>query len=492
MKKALYALVVIAVIATMGAKKQNEEFSEYSPTISADGNTMIYQSDILEKNSYKIFMRQKTMDGWTKPTLLDRVCSREDDGGPFITYDQNHLIISSTRKGGIGDVDLWISTRHGQTWSEPVNMGAPVNSAGYDGFASLSPDGNSLYFVRECPEKTKSKGDKFGIFFSTREDEDSPWSEPKKMPEPINSAYSEFGPVILADNITLIFSSTRPGGFGSYDLYKVEKQQDGSWTKPVNLGDFINTAFEDKLITIPASGDKLYYAKALSGEKDIYRIQSIPIPEKLQQSKVLTFSGAVMDEKNNDKKLFAEISITDVDKDTRPIKIMSNKDDGKFMVILNKGRVYDVAVKSKGYTFYSTQIDLKNLEYYKEMQQDILLEPLEIGAKIILNNMFFEKMSYKILPESKYELRRIVAMMKENPTMKLEISGHTDSRGTRNYNNTLSEDRALAVVEYLTDMGVPRNRFKARGFGPDKPIADNDTEEGRRKNRRVEINIIEN
>jgi outer membrane protein OmpA-like peptidoglycan-associated protein len=332
--------------------------------------------------------------------------------------------------------------------------------------------------------------ERFGIFYATRDGDGEPWSEPRKMPAPINSEYSEFGPIILADNITLIFSSTRPGGYGSYDLYKVEKQFDGTWTAPVNLGSFINTAYEDKLITIPASGDILYYAKALPGGKEIYRIQSIPIPEKLQQSKVLTFSGTVMDERDTGKKLLAQVTITDVKNDAKSMRIKSNSDDGKFMVILNKGRSYDIAVKSPGYTFYSTRIDLTNLEHYREMRQDILLEPLIVGAKIILNNMFFETRSYKILQESKYELRRVIDLLKENPGMKLEISGHTDTVGTMKYNMTLSQKRALSVMEYLVNMGISNDRFIARGYGPSKPIDDNATEAGRMKNRRVEISII--
>ena len=468
MKKIISAISISAALACSisflaAREKYNTNFSEYSPTISADGNTMIYQTDYLKKNRFSIFMRYKTMDGWTKPVYLENVNSTADEGGPFMTYDQNALIISSTRKGGVGDVDLWVSQRHGTDWSTPVNMGPPVNSPGYDGFASLSP---------------------------TRSGEGSPWSEPQKMPGPINSDYSEFGPIILADNITLIFSSTRPGGYGSYDLYKVEKQYDGSWTKPVNLGSFINTEHEDKLITIPAAGNILYYAKALPGKDVVYRIQSIPIPEKLQQSKVLTFSGTVMDEKNPAKRLHAAITITDLQKDDRPIQLYSNQSDGKFMVILNKGKTYDVSVKSQGYTFYSTRIDLTGLKYYKEMKQDILLEPLQVGAKIILNTLYFETGKYRILAESKYELQRVINLLDENPTMKLEISGHTDNVGSRKFNMNLSRKRAHSVMSYLTGQGIERERFVAKGYGPNRPIEDNDTEEGRMKNRRVEVRIL--
>ena len=468
-------------------------YSEYSPTISADGRTMVFQADIDEPKRYKIYSKTKIFDTWSRPIALDRINSAYNDGGCFITYDQNYLIFTSDRPGGLGNCDLWISQRNGDDWSEPANMGAPINSASYEGFASLAPDGNTLYFVRECPEKTSCK-DHLGLFYA--EKVNGAWQAPKKMPSPINSDYCEFGPIILADNISLIFSSTRPGGFGGYDLYKSERSEDGTWSEPMNLGSFINTKGEDSLVAIPASGDIMYYTRPLEGSESrrgegIRRIVSVPIPEELQQSKVVIVRGTVRDKRNTAKTLFAHITLTDIQNDDRPIVINSNKQDGAYLVILNKGKTFDFAVKSKGYLFASKRINLTNLQSFKEINEDILLEPLVKGAGIVLHNMYFEFKSYKLLPESKYELNRIIEIMRENPTLTIAVSGHSDIVGSDAANLKISKRCAESVVDYLAQRGIPRPRLVAKGYGRSRPVASNKTEEERKKNRRVEIEVLD-
>ncbi|HNW30684.1 MAG TPA: OmpA family protein, partial [Spirochaetota bacterium] len=200
--------------------------------------------------------------------------------------------------------------------------------------------------------------------------------------------------------------------------------------------------------------------------------------------------GTVRDKRNTDKTLFAELTITDINQDDRPITVYSNKDDGKYIVILSKGKICDFSVKSPGYLFYSRKIDLTGLQQYKEINEDILLEPIMVGANIVLNNMYFEFRSYKLLKESKYELNRIIRLMKENPTLKVEISGHTDNIGTDQANNKLSMQRAQSVVEYLINKGIGKGRLVGRGYGKKKPIATNKSEEGRKENRRVEIEVL--
>ncbi|MBN2078505.1 MAG: OmpA family protein [Spirochaetes bacterium] len=488
---AICGITVLALSCATGGGS-GSRYSEYSPTISADGRTMIFQADIDKPKSYRIYAKQKVFDQWSKPLSLDRINSGYNDGGCFITYDQNYLIFTSDRKGGLGNADLWMAQRTGDQWSEPVNMGAPVNTTGYEGFGSISPDGNTLYFTKECDGKSACK-EKLGIFYS--EKVGGTWSAPKKMPAPINTSYCEFGPVILADNLSLVFSSTRPGGYGGYDLYKIERTEQGGWGAPVNLGSFINTPGEDSLIAIPASGDIMYYARALDaneekGREGVRRIVSVPIPEKLRHTSVVVVRGVVRDRRNPKKTLYAELTITDVSRDDRPITIRSNREDGAYIVILNKGKVCDFSVKCPGYLFHSKKIDLKNLEGYKEINEDILLEPIMVGAGIVLKNMFFKFRSADLMAESKYELNRIIALMRENPSMKLEISGHTDDIGSDRANQALSMRRAESVVRYLVKHGIVRDRLVAKGYGKTRPIATNKREEGRAENRRVEITVL--
>ncbi len=468
--------------------KVNTQYSEYSPSISADGRTMIFQSDFFEREKFKIVIKHKKGDDWTEPVLLNNVNSDFLDGGCFITYDQNHLIITSNRKGGIGSTDLWISNREGDNWTRPKNFGEPVNSDEYEGFASLSPDGKTIYFVRIDETKSECKTKKFTIYYS--EKVRGEWLEPKRMPHPVGTEHCEFGPVILADGITLLFSSTRPGGFGDYDIYKTEKKKDGTWSDPVNLGDFINTPFEDSLVSIPASGDIMYYTKSIEEGSEISRIYSVPIPEELQQKKVITVFGVVRDARKPSKLLSAIITIVDSKRGGKKKIIFSNKKDGKYIAILNKGSIYDFSVKKRDYAFYSTKIDLRKLKKYEEIRKDIMLNPLRKGARFVLNNLQFKYNSFKLLKSSKYELIRIINMMEDNPKMIIELGGHTDNVGSSSYNIKLSKKRATSVVKYLLKYGADKKRIRARGYGKNKPLASNDTEEGREKNRRVEIKII--
>lgn len=477
-------------------KAENKDFCEYSPSISADGQTMIYQADFEKKDNFKIYIKHRLSDSsdgtpnWTDPVMLKSVNSKYLDGGCFITYDQNNLIITSTRAGGFGKADLWISAREGNNWTEPVNMGEPINSSGYEGFASLSPDGKTLYYQGFCPGKKLCKDNTFGIYTSVKKD--GKWMTPELMPPPINSNYCEKGPLILADSVTLIFSSNRPGGKGDYDLYKSVKQPDGTWSNPENLGDFINTELEDSLVSIPASGDIMFYTKELKKGSDISRIYSAPIPEALRQQMVTTISGVVMDATNESKVLHANIKIIDADLTAEPQIVESNINDGRYIVILNKGKEYNIFVGCEGYAPYSSNINLKKLTKFQDIKQDILLEPIQVGTKIVLNDIEFKFRSHKLLASSKPELDKILNLMQDNPKIKIEISGHTDNVGSDKFNRKLSRERASSVREYLINKGIEPARMAAKGFGEAIPVADNETEEGRKLNRRVEIKIMEN
>lgn len=468
----------------------NVTYNEYSPTISADGMTLIFQADLFKQGTYKIYSKYKNRSKWTKPKILNNVNSNYPDGGCFMTYDQNYLIITSKRPGGYGGVDLWMSQRQGNTWSLPENIEAPINSSGYDGFASLSPDGQYLYFVRECREKTKCKADKFGIYVS--EKRDSTWSTPILLPPPINTEYCEFGPVILADGKTLIFSSTRPGGNGNYDLYKSVQREDGTWEEPINLGRYINTKYEDSLVTIPASGNIMYYTRISYKNKiKTSRIVKVKLPYQLRHSLVVTLAGTVSDSENTEKMLGAKISIKNIfSTKSKTINIRSNKQDGKYIAILNMGKVYDVSVTCKGYLFYSKIMDLRKLKSFRSIIENVKLKKIKVGSKIVLNNLYFKYRSYKLLNKSKYELQRVIKVLRDNPSIKLEIGGHTDNVGSKKYNQKLSRQRANSVVSYLVKHGIPRIRLKGKGYGEQKPLVSNSSMSLREKNRRVELKVL--
>lgn len=463
----------------------NSKAGEYAPTISADGQFMIFESDRDEKYNWKLYITHKTDSGWTQPVRLDSVNSNEWDGAPFLTYDQNYLYLSSERPGGAGDIDVWISQRLGESWTKPVNIGHPINQKGYDGFASLSSDGKTLYFKRDAPEKAKcSSKYHFDLYSSVLKD--GKWQEPKKLPPPINSEYCEGSHIIMPDGRTLIFSSDRPGGFGGHDLYKTEKKVDGSWTEPVNLGGFVNTPEDESIVSVPASGDVMYFTSGDEYTPDIY---VVPIPPQYQYQPVITVTGTIRDAVTN-MALIAQVTIIDAETGRDTTIVESNKTDGKYIVILNQGKLYDVSVKSKDHTFHSTQFDLRKPGDYTENKEDILLEPVKVGTKFQLNNIYFKFGSDSILTESKFELQRTIELIKENPQIIVEIAAHTDSIGSDHFNLRLSTRRAERILQQLAQSGIDKQRLVANGYGRKHPLVSNATEDGRKKNRRVEFKII--
>jgi len=473
--------------ATLLGKPIYSTAGEYSPSVSADGKTLVFQSNRLDKRSWLLFITYLTPSGWTEPKPLENINSGSFDGTPFLTYDQNHLLISSRRPGGLGQTDIWISRRRGMTWETPVNLGAPINSAAYDGFASMTADGKTLYFQRYAGRESGCDMDYLNNTLMYSEKKDGRWSEPKPLPEPINTEYCETDPVILADGRTLIFSSNRPGGFGGFDLYKSERQQDGTWSEPVNLGSFINTKRHDQTVSIPASGDIMYFT---SGEPEHGDLYWVPIPPGIRPMPVVTVTGQVLDADSLNP-IMARITAIDTRSGVDTTVVYSNDGDGKYMVILNAGQTYDISVTAEGYTFYSTHFDLTGLLAYQAVEEDIFLERIAAGVQITLNNIYFEFNKYRLLDESQYELNRVIELMNEYPGMTVEIAGHTDSIASETYNLELSGKRAGAVVDYLVSHGIGKPRLTPRGYGEGEPVADNGTEEGRQKNRRVEFRIIE-
>jgi len=479
---------VIAAMLTTGCAR-NLKYSEHSPSVSPDGKMMIYQSNRITADNYQVYVRLKVGGTWLPPVPLVLANAPVDNtAGPFVTYDQNSLLLSSDNKNGKGDVDIYISKRVGKLlWGIPENIGAPINTKGYDGFASLSPDGKRLYFVRECTDKKGYKEHTFGIYMSKKIK--GKWKKPVRMPAPINTASSEFGPVILADGKTLIFSSARSGGFGGYDLYKTEMISEGRWSKPVNLGKSINTKYDDRMASVPAAGNVIFVSRPTDEAGGKYRIEEVKMPKQMRQSSVITVEGRVYDKDSRNSITDADIKITDVE-DGYARNIKSNIKDGKYFIVLSKGKKYDVAVQKAGYTFYSEKFDLKNVSKFSAVLKDIQLSPIRKGTRLILRNLYFKYNSARLLKESDYEMKRLLNLMKKNPAMKIEVSGHTDNIGSLKFNKELSLKRAQAVKVYMIKNGLKGDRVTAVGYGFEKPIVKKGSKKQMAKNRRVEVKIL--
>lgn len=351
------------------------DFIEYSPTISADGKTMVFQSNRKDGVKYNLYESKLIEDGvWSEPVSLDSINNFGADndliGGPSLSFDGNFLLYFATFDSGFGREDIYYSTREADGWSAPINLGKEVNSAGYEGFPSISADFKTLYFVKEraldeIENKTVRKAINFpyAIYQSNRS-VDGVWSTPKELSSTIN-LYSTKAPRIMADNKTLIFSAIRSEDKLDYDLFQSQKNILGEWSLPVNLG-FVNTDKSDQFSCISASGDLMYFTYA---SKDIYTVE---IPERFRQFVNNVVSGSITNQDTGEG-VETEIIITDARTTKEVMRSRSSPADGKYALVLAAGRNYNIEFKAEGYSTYASTYDLRKTKKYKEYVLDIQL-----------------------------------------------------------------------------------------------------------------------
>ena len=222
----------------------------------------------------------------------------------------------------------------------------------------------------------------------------------------------------------------------------------------------------------------------------MYDLYSIKIPEKTRPQATVVVSGVVTNAKDN-KPVSSWVMVEDIETGEMIASNKSNSATGRYLAVLPSGRNYSVSANKEGYFFYSAKYEVPRGSKYQELTLNIPLQPLEKGAKVILNNIFFETGKATLTPESKVELDRAVDLLRMNPGMKIEISGHTDNVGSLASNMTLSQARAVSVVNFLVGGGIASARLLPKGYGPNVPIASNDTPEGRQSNRRTEFLILD-
>ena len=314
------------------------------------------------------------------------------------------------------------------------------------------------------------------------------WSAPKNAGPKINTSGTESCPFIHADNQTLYFTSDGHPGYGGDDLFMVKKSDSGQWANAENLGYPINTIENEGSLVISAEGKTAYYASDRSDSKGGLDLYSFELREEVRPYKTLWVKGKVYDAKTK-KGLPSAVELTDLDSKEILSKVQTDE-TGNYLITLPVGKDYAFNVSRKGYLFFSDNFPLKNNAPDSTYNIDIPLQPLEKNATVILKNIFFDVNKYELQPASFVELDNLVSLMRENPTLKISINGHTDNTGTPADNIKLSNNRANQVVRYLISKGIDASRLSSKGWGESQPIAANDTEEGRAKNRRTEMKVV--
>jgi len=462
----------------------NTADDEYMPVATADESELIFTRKI--GNNEDLYKSINVNGQWQTATYLSNNINTPEyrEGALSITQDGKFLFFTGcNRPDGLGRCDIYVSSKKGDDWGKPFDLPPPVNTPGWESQPSISSDGRTLYFT----SNRKGGYGGYDIWKSTLTDKG--WGEPVNLGPNINTAFDEQSAFIHPDDSTLYFCSNGWPGLGGMDLFVSRLGKDGQWGKPVNLGYPINTNGDENGLTLTAEGSHAFYSSNSLGGYGGFDIYTFELPQNLRPHLVTYVKGIVKDAKTM-APLEAAVEIIDLQKDQSVYGDYSDPDEGSFLATLTTGKNYGLNISKEGYLFYSQNFSLVGHEAGKPYDISVLLQPIEVGNKVILNNIFFDTNKFDLKPESLAELQKLVDFLSVNPSLKIEISGHTDNVGNDQLNQTLSENRAKAVYQFLVDNKIDPARLQFKGYGKTQPIAGNDTDEGRSKNRRTEFKII--
>ncbi|MBG8552773.1 OmpA family protein [Hymenobacter guriensis] len=498
----------------------NSPFPDYGPVISADESVILFtsrrnnstggQTDPESGGFFEdVYQSNRAGDGWGPArALAEPVNTDGHDATVGLSPDGQRMLIYVENNGGdLNECDL-----RGNKWSKPQTLGKRVNTNAHESSASYSPDGRILYFVSDQPEGSLGSRDIYRIELEGK-------GKAVNLGPAINTPYGEEGVFMHPDGKTMYFSSEGHNSMGGYDIFK-SVYENGKWSKPENLGWPINTPDDDVFFVISASGRHGYYSSYRDdgqGSKDIYQItflgpekppvlsnedqllasRAAPVKETVLAAAVpvattqVTILKGIVTDAESKQPLEATIDVVDNQKNQTIASFRSNSQSGRYLVSLPSGINYGIVVRQEGYLFHSENFDLPAGAAYSEVVKDIALKKLNVGAKVVLNNIFFDTDKSTLRKESTAELERLVALLNETPKLRIEISGHTDNVGNPAYNQKLSENRARVVVDYLITKGIDKGRLTFAGYGLTQPVASNTTKEGRQQNRRTEFKVLE-
>lgn len=483
----------------------NSDLPELRPTISADGNLLFF---ICENhpantkynsvpNSQDIWYSTRDSNGvWAEAKHLKYPLNTSQYNAVYwISPDNNRILIRGAFGNGGAYFGKGVSlcTRQADgRWGEP-EMLRIKNYLKYDkgvvSGAVLTHDLTALVLYMS-PEPGGGNNDLFVCFPQS----DGSWSEPKSLGKQINFPGDEMTPYIAPDGVTMYFSSNRPGGVGDNDIY-MTKRLDKTWTKwstPVNLGEPINSEGWDAFFTLDAGGEYAYLTsyKDSYGESDIVRVKLL---EREKPNPVILVSGNVYNAKTKEP-LSASLIYETLPDGVEAGTGISDPANGAFKIVLPYDKNYSIRASADKFFAISENLNLDSMVKagFKEIHKDLYLVPIEIGQVVRLNNVFFDFDKWDLRPESFVELDRVVKLLKENPKIEIEMSAHTDSKGSDEYNFRLSDNRARSVMEYILSKGIDAGRITSKGYGESMPVSENETDEGRQLNRRVEFKILKN
>ncbi|MCC8427003.1 OmpA family protein [Mucilaginibacter sp. UR6-11] len=461
----------------------NTANDEYSPVSTADDKTIIYTRQIALNEDF--YQSTKVNNEWQKAVYLsDKINTPNyNEGSESVSQDGKFLFFTGcNRPDGRGRCDIYVAQKKGDDWGRPFDLSPPVNTGGWESQPSISADGRTLYFV----SNRKGGYGGYDIWKSTLGPKG--WGEPENLGPNINTSFNEQSPFIHPDDSTLYFCSNGWPGMGNQDLFVSRLSKDGKWQIPKNLGYPINTNGDESGLSLTANGSYAFFSSNKLDGYGGFDIYTFELPLELRPRMVTYVKGFVSDAKTR-QPLESAVEILALDDNRAVYQDYSSADRGDFLATIAAGKNYGLNISKPGYLFYSENFSLVGHTSGNPFNITVLLEPIEVGNKVILKNIFFDTNKYDLERESRAELQKLIEFLALNPTVHIEISGHTDNVGNDELNQKLSENRAKSVYNYLLSGKVDPARLVYKGYGKTQPIAPNITDEDRAKNRRTEFKI---
>jgi outer membrane protein OmpA-like peptidoglycan-associated protein len=461
----------------------NTILPEYYPTLTVDGQVLLFtrrlpMSEPLDEQEdfYVSQFDDKTKTWKPAKAMPPNINTSWNEGAPTISGDGKKIIfVACTDNSGVnyganrtgkGSCDLFITEKIGNQWTNPINLPGGVNTSNWETQPSLSADGKTLYFIRAIRSREgRSNSD---IYVSELQS-NGLWTEATRLSNTINSSQNEESVQIHPDGKTLYFASRGHVGLGGSDLFVSQLNEQGQWSKPVNLGYPINTRFDENSLLVSAQGNIAFFASDREGGYGKLDIYWFNLPESLQATKTFYFEGLAFDAVTT-QKLQANVQLTDLTSGKEVYNGQTDIQDGKIVLPLPINRSYAVLVNKQGYLPFSLNFDLTLKENAQSYHLDMPLNPINSKVENVLNNVFFDLAKATLRPESRIELMNLANYLKANPSLKIEVQGHTDSQGDAQKNMILSEQRAKAVYDFLLKEGITAERINYRGFGSLKPV----------------------
>ncbi len=521
--KAMVTKPLRVIISNLG-ENINSDADDYNSVFASGDSVMYFTSrrvhdEKARRSGYDnkyyegIYMSLRKDTEWTKARNLGKKVNLKNHNNAALAvtgYGSRLYVYRGLKDAG----NIYESKMKKGAWTPPKPLSGRFNTKYRETSVSFSPDQKVFYFVSSNPKVSLGGRD---IFFATKNSQGK-WNKPVNIGSKINTPFDEECVSISPDGNTLYFSSRGHNSIGGYDVFRSDKNDLGEWSPAVNIGYPVNTPDDDVFYTVTPVGKYAYYSAnrmGTLGGRDIFRILYLGAEKEfimttedvliagildttrrgfLTSPGVITIdttfilTGKVMDGVSKDG-VMAQIEFIDADQSKVVATTLSN-DSGSYTARLPEGKAYGVEINAKGYLFFLDMVDITGEQPEEPIRRDFSLEKVEVGTKVVLENIFFETNKATLKPESYPQLEQVLKFLDSNSTVRMEISGHTDNVGSLKLNTNLSQARAESVVRYLVERGVDPSRLDSKGYAFSQPVAPNDTPEGRAKNRRVEFKIL--